>query len=173
MALDYFALLGLTPRRYEPREVARRFMAERQRALGELDDPRNHAASRRRLDELYLALAVLGDPRRQAEYLRTREANADPLAELRQLIAASLEDGLLRHSRRQMIIERARELGLNEFQAQLLIAQVQFGDERTLVATRVRAGRPARRHPRAWARVAAASVLGLALFLYFVHWLGA
>ncbi len=172
MAQDHFALLGLQPGRMDPRVVARRFMAERQRVLAEMDDPRKHATSRRRLEELYLALAVLGDPERQAEYLRTWGAPADPAGELRQLIAAALEDGLLRHSRRQMIIERARELGFNEFQAQLMIAQVQFGDERALVTGRNAAKRATPASQRAWARVAAAGVLGLAVFLFFVRWLG-
>lgn len=172
MARDYFAVLGLTPGRHDPREVARRFLAERQRLLGELDDPTKHTESRRRLDQLHLAFAALRDPRRQEDYLRARSADVDRVAALRRLIADSLEDGLLRYSRRQAILERARELGLSEFQAQLLIAQVQFGDHEITALPELGGPRKAPHNPRAWARPAAVGVLALGMFLYLVRWLG-
>lgn len=174
MAHDYFAVLGLSPGRYEPREIAQRFLRERDRLLAQLRAPDASADVRRNLDELHLAYALLRDPQRQEEYLRTRVDAEDRVGALRALIRASLEDGLLRYSRRQAILSRARELGFSEFQAQLLIAQVQFGDDEipTLLAgTSGPTPRPAAR-PRVWPRLAATGVVALAVFLYLVQWVG-
>jgi hypothetical protein len=82
-----------------------------------------------------------------------------------------LEDGLLRHSRRQGIIARARELGFNDFQAHLLIAQVQFGDERMAVLPTTVKPLPDR-NGRGWARVAGVSMLAMTMFLVLVRMLG-
>ena len=173
MARDYFTILGLTPGRYEPAEIARRFRAERARMLAELGRPATYADTRRRLDELHLAYATLGDPRTQAEYLRAQEAAGDDVTGLRRLIAASLEDGLLRYSRRQEILAEAQALGFSDFQTQLLIAQVQFGDEQiSPVGGRSLHGQR-RSAARAGAGFAAAGLLALALFLAMVRWLGA
>jgi len=171
MSRDYFAILGLTPGRYGPAEITRRFGAVRERLLAELDNPATHNASRQQLDELHLAYAALRDPRRQAEYLASRrKAN---VTRLRWLITASLEDGLLRHSRRVSILEEGRKLGLSDFQTQLLIAQVQFGDKQiNLVRERASSGRSTR-GSRMSARLAAVGILALALFLALVRWLGA
>ncbi|MEW6253014.1 MAG: hypothetical protein AB1716_20440, partial [Planctomycetota bacterium] len=128
MAQDYFAILGLTPGRYHPSEITARFLARREQLLAELSGGRRHTASRRELDALHVAYSALQDPHNQAEHLRLLGPSADPAAVLRLLIEAALEEGLLRYSRRQMIVERARELGLSEFQAHLLIAQVQYGE---------------------------------------------
>ena len=173
MARDYFAVLGLAPGRYDPRDITGRFYAERARWLGLLDDSRRHAEARERLDELHIAYAALRDPRRQAEYLRALAGDGDPQTALRALIAASLEDGLLRYSRRQAIVERAREFGFNDFQAQLLIAQTQFGEEQVRTAPIV--VKPLRQggHGRVWARVAGVGVLAAAMFAVLVHWLAA
>jgi hypothetical protein len=171
MAQDYFVVLGLTPGRWKPREIAARFLAERKRALAELDRPGREADARRRLDELHIAYSALRDPRRQEEYLQASRAPADPYRELRRMIAASLEDGLLRYSRRQQILARAAELGIGDFQAQLMIAQVQFGGDDLLPAADVAGGR-GRSDTRLWARAAAVGVLALAAFLGMVHWLG-
>lgn len=171
MGRDYFAILGLTPGRYAPTEIARRFDAERRRLLAQLDDPVRHATARRRLDELHRAYAALRDPHAQAEYLRSRRTD-DDVARLRRFIAASLEDGLLRHSRRQEIIAEARRLGFSDFHAHLLIAQVQFGDERISPVSSPPAAGSRRDTSRAWARFAAAGVLALAMFLGMVRWLG-
>lgn len=171
MSRDYFDILGLTPGRHDPAEITRRFGAVRERLLAALDDPATHSASRQQLDELHLAYKSLRDPRRQAEYLASRRKTG--VTRLRWLITASLEDGLLRHSRRVGILEEGRKLGLSDFQSQLLIAQVQFGDKQiSLVRERASPGRPTR-GSRMSARLAAASILALALFLALVRWLGA
>lgn len=171
MARDYFAILGLSPGRHDPQTIARRFLERRNRLLGRLHDGDEHEKTRRRLDDLHLAYAALRDPRRIEEHLRDGDA-IDRVTELRRLITASLENGLLRHSRRQAILERAHELGFGEFQAQLMIAQVQFGDEQ--IPALPTSGHPSTRrpHPRTWARLAATGVLALAMFLYMVHWVG-
>lgn len=167
MSRDYFAILGLSPGRYSPEEVTRRFLLERARVLPALGGMDRYNETRRRLDELHLAHALLSDPNKQAALLSPEE---DEAARLRDLIAASLEEGLLRYSRRQEILETARRLGYSDFQAQLMIAQVQFGDRD------VRLGRPyhamARRGPsRFGLRLAAVGVLATALFLAMVRWL--
>ncbi len=170
MARDPFAVFGLAPGSYDPTELARRYILLRAGLLAALNEPGREVESRRQLEELHVAFRLLRDPRQQAALLRRRGGAADPAGELRALIAASLEDGLLRYSRRQAILERAAELGFNEFQAHLLIAQVQFGDEgldptpsrETVVAV----------PPQAWARAAGVGVLALALFLALVAWLG-
>jgi len=170
MARDYFAILGLSPGRYDSREITRRFVERRSQLLATLADPATHAKTRQQLEDLHLAYRVLRDPQRQSEYLAARAADEDRLGQLRRMIAASLEDGLLRYSRRQMILEHARKLGLSDFQAQVLIAQVQFGDGDFMdwPAT------PRATSPRAavWRRAAAVGVLGLAMFLYLLHRVG-
>ena len=171
MAQDYFAILGMTPGRYGPSDITCSFLDRRAHLLRELADPLRFMEARRRLEELHLAYAVLRDPARQAEYLRTRDVEGDAVGELRALITASLEDGLLRHSRRQAVLERAVELGLNEFQAHLLIAQVQFGDEEIPAVPRLVRYEPRRSNPRAWARAAGVGVLALTMFLGLVQWL--
>ena len=170
MAQDYFAILGLSPGRHDTERIARHFVARRDQLLRELPEPAKHSAARKDLEELYLAYETLRSREGQAEYLRATQDDGDATAALRGLIAASLEDGLLRHSRRQMIIDRAAELGFSEFQAQLLIAQVQFGEHHVTAAPRSAARRAKRSHPRTWARFAAAGVLALAFFLYMVRW---
>jgi len=167
MARDYFAILGLPPGRYDPCEITRRFVERRNRLLATLADPATHAETRRQLEHLHLAYRVLCDPQRQSEYLAARAADEDRLGQLRRLIAASLEDGLLRYSRRQMILDQARKLGLSDFQAQVLIAQVQFGEGHFVDwPTTSRAGSP---RAAIWRRAAAVGVLGLAMFLYLLH----
>jgi hypothetical protein len=173
MGRDYYAILGLSPGRYDPAEIARRFQAERARLLAFLHQPATYGAARRHLEELHLAYAALRDPGAQAEYLRAGRGADDRVAQVRQLIAASLEDGLLRYSRRQEILSVAQHLGFSEFQAQLLIAQVQFGDERIPLSAGNATGGLRSEPPRTWARLAAVGVLALALFLAMVRWLGA
>ncbi|MFH1748813.1 MAG: hypothetical protein ABIG44_17400 [Planctomycetota bacterium] len=172
MVKDYFAILGLAPGCYAPAEVTRRFHTERQSLLGQLNNPATHGVARQKLDELHIAYMALRDPQAQAECLRISRDDRDDLARLRHLIAASLEDGLLRYSRRQEILACAEEIGLSEFQTQLLIAQVQFGDDQ--IETYL--PRPQLRRkteiPRAWARLAAIGVLAVAMFLALVRWLG-
>lgn len=169
MAQDYFTVLGLSPGRYDPAEITRRFRVRRAELLAELDNPAQYAQARRALDELHLAYAALRGPRAPDSHLRRRAADRSPVQELRDLIAASLEDGLLRYSRRRGILERARELGLSDFQAQLLIAQTQFGEREfsTAVRTPVTVRAPA---SRTWVRLAGAGVLAAAIFVLLVRW---
>ena len=134
-----------------------------------MHDPARHHEIRRRLDELHLAYAALRNPQTQAELLRTRTDETDDVTRLRRLIATALEDGLLRFSRRQDILVEARRLGFSDFQTQLLIAQVQFGDDSFQPATASSANHDS---SRAWARFAAAGVLALVMFLVLVRWLG-
>jgi hypothetical protein len=168
MAQDYFAPLGLSPGTYDPVEIARRFRLRRAQLLAALDDPQRYADVRRELDQLYLAYAALRDSRLPAQ--PAAFSDAEPAGKLRELIAASIEDGLLRHSRRQAILQAAREMGVSEFQAQLMIAEVQFGEP---VTGPVR-GAPARAHAsggQVWARVAGIGALAAAIFLMLVHWM--
>ncbi len=182
MARDYFAILGLAPGRHDPREVARHFRARREQLLAALNQPDRYGDSRRQLEELHLAYAVLSDPQRQARYLRGWPSPEDAPAYLKALIAASLEGGLLRYSRRMQILEQARQLGISDFQAQLLIAQVQFGgpeglktgvsEEQAGWLAAAPAGEHARPGSRTWARAAGVGLLAAALFLFLLHWLG-
>ena len=171
MAEDYFSILGLAPGRYSPEQITRSFDATRRRIVAQLDDPRRHVPSRQRLEAVHLAYATLRDPATQAEYLETRFRNDDAVTGLRRLIASSLEDGLLRYSRRRRILEEARRLGFSDFQTQLLIAQVQFGDEQFAPATPAKNAQRRGGDGRAWARVTAVGVLALVLFLVMVRWL--
>lgn len=181
MARDFFAALGLrlaaadTSRRpiSDPRVVAASYETARAAALARLHDPAQHAAARRMLEDLYVAYRLLADPQRQQDYLSARAAG-DRAGELRALIGAALEDGLLRHSRRQMIVAHATELGYSEFQAQLLIAQVMFGDADADVAPRARPRTTGIRGAATGllTRVAAVGLLALGLFFLLVGWLG-
>jgi hypothetical protein len=175
MPRDYFSILGLKPGRYEPSEIGRRFATRRRRLLVELDDPTRHVESRQRLNELYEAYNVLRDPRRQAEYLRAARAedgDEDRVARLQRLIEASLEGGLLRYSRRTEIIAEGRRLGFSEFHTQLLIAQVQFGEGVVAPPRRGTVSQSAGTPSQLGARLAAAGILALAIFLAMIRWLG-
>lgn len=171
MTQDYFAILGLAPGRYSEAEIARRFDSERTRLLEELDAPQRHAESRRQLEALHLAYSALRDPTSQAAYLEDDAGNNDDVAAMRRLIAASLEGGLLRYSRRRKILEEGRRRAFTDFQTQLLVAQVQFGDDQFAPVTPGTPRTVADKDSRAWARFAAVAVLALALFLALVRWL--
>lgn len=105
-------------------------------------------------------------------------AEVSAIVELREMIAASLEDGLLRHSRRRRILAAARRLGLTPFNAQLLIAQVQFGGRRQVTfqtqdgATADESRADAVEGGRLRARLAAISLLAGAFFLALIRWSG-
>jgi hypothetical protein len=183
MRTNYFESLGLKPARYDSAEIAQRFFDRRARLLAALDTPATHRESRRELDELHIAYLVLRDARSQVAYLKEcADGGEDRISRLRRLIAASLEDGLLRCSRRERILEEGRRLGLSEFHTHLLIAQTQFGDMRALVAepgedTGARADEAGNwrgtkaSDGRAAARLAAAVVLALALLLALLRYL--
>lgn len=172
MPRDYFAILGLEPGPYDGRRVRQRFEARRRRLLDDLGDPDRQHEAKEALEDLHMAYRVLRDPESYAAHVGTRRVVPEPVAELREMIAASLEDGLMRHSRRRAVVERARELGIDEFQTQLLIARVQFGQAEPDGWPPITKGARRAAHPRAWARFAAAGVLALAMFLGLVQWAG-
>lgn len=168
---DCFAILGLEPGRYDAAALARRFQ---QRRSGLLADRRLPAAEvHRGLDQLYVAYRLLRDEAALTDHHRELVTkNADPISGLRHLIAASLEDGLIRRSRRVAILAEGRRRGLSDFHTHLLIAQTQFGEKRVLAFDDPR-DQPAREIQRRFAaRFAAALVLGLALFLMTIRLLG-
>ncbi len=162
-AEHFFQTLGLAPGRHDSGTLARRFRELRAEALHLLASPDTAMQGEARLDALHLAYRALS-----AQTAAT-PAGADALGDLRALIAASLEDGLLRYSRRQQILEAGRAAGLSDFQTQLVIAQVQFGDDHAAPA--LPAQRPAcapRR--RTWPFLTAAALLGLAGLLAEIWW---
>lgn len=164
MTADHFQTLGLGPGRHDPRAVALRFHALRSEALRLLARPETVRQGEARLDALHLAYNALRDG-------GAADADrADHLAQLRALIAASLEDGLLRYSRRQRILDAGRAAGLSDFETQLVIAQVQFGDcdSPGLFAPSASSAR----RPVVWPFVTAAAMLGLAVLLAEVWWFG-
>ena len=176
MSRDYFSILGLSPGHYAPREVARHFEARRRELLGQLDDPTQYAASRQRLNELYRAYNTLRNPQRQTEHARAIRAEDDSderrVADMQRLIEASLEGGLLRYSHRAEILAEGRRLGFSDFHTHLLIAQVQFGDGVVAPPPACRLSPPAQTASGVGARIAAAGVLALAIFLAMIRWLG-
>lgn len=173
MPREYYAILGLAPGRYAPREIARRFQALRTHLDAAPDRAAEDARTQR--EELYLAYAALRDPRRQAAYLHALRHGTTPMRELRRLIAAALEDDLLRYSRREMLLREGRRLGLSDFQTQLLIAEVQFGGDPVLDDPTAELG-PGAADRRAAplgsvARLAAAGALAVALVVALQRWL--
>ncbi|MGD8451555.1 MAG: hypothetical protein PVJ57_07025 [Phycisphaerae bacterium] len=173
MPRNYFAILGLAPGQYDPAEITKRFQRERERLLQALSDPRSYARARRQLDDLHLAYAALRRPQAQAAVLAPPPAaeESGDVARLRRMIAASLEDGLLRYSRRRDILAAAQELGFSDFQTQLLIAQVQFGDDQIPFGTGAARRQPASAAARAWAGATAVGVLAMMMFFVLMHWL--
>lgn len=172
MSHDYFAILQLAPGRYEPAELQHRFEQLRSAAIEALDRNGDGAAARARLEDLHLAFQMLRDPSRQAELLDGLRPEREPVSYMRRLAEASLEGGLLRHSRREHLMAEARRLGVSEFHAHLIIAQVQFGQWRVSIdPPRSRRTREAGRSADPLAiRLAATGVLALALFFGAVRW---
>ncbi len=167
---DHFSVLGLRPGRYAPDEIRAAFRRRRADLVARLTDAPSDRA-RRELDRLHKALQALGEPARQKAALANMARSDDPYEQVRRLIECSLEGNLVRCSSRRAIIDEAVRLGFSEFHAHLMIAQVQFGDRKLLkVPDPPRPRRPLRIGPAA-ARLAAALVLGLAMFLAMVRWL--
>lgn len=167
MERDYFAILGLTPGRYTPDVIERHFRDRRHRLLAALDEPALHQVSRAHLDDLHVAYRTLSDPDRQKAYLARQGKDADASERMRWAIAAAMEDGLLRYSRRQELLALGHRFGFTEFQVQLLIAQVQFGDEAIDLPIQ-RTGGPTRETGRTWRpwwAALAVLLLAVALFL--------
>lgn len=153
----------------DKRASTRQFECRRIQLRSLLQRPETRAAAQRELDDLYLAHRMRSDlePRR-VERDRSEDS---PNEQLKRLIRASLEGDLLRFSRRRQVLDKARRLGISEFHAHLLIAEVQFGGADLLGAPGTRASHAVDRVHRAAARFAAAGVLALAFFLSMVHWL--
>ena len=174
MSRDCLSVLGLRPGRHTADEIRRQFEARRRCLLEELRDPRRYQRACRKLDELYLAYNLLRKAAQAEQPAPGAPGRGDTdhdAARLRELIAASLEDGLLRCSRRTRILAQGRRLGFSDFHTQLLIAQVQFGDG-SLVPLRDDRGHPAAEPGgRVGARFAAAGMLALAIFLAMIRWL--
>ncbi len=169
MSDDYFTILGLTPGRYKPRDITRSFQRVRTGLIAQLDESGASDDARRKLDKLHLAYNALREPDSQAGSL-ARNDPADDAVAVRRLIAASLEDGLLRFSRRRMILDEGRRRGFSGFQTQLLIAQVQFGDDQIALPAASRGGgMPAGPH-RAWPHLVAIGLLAVAIFLILIGW---
>lgn len=169
MSQDYFAILGLSPGRHERHVVTQRYLQLRDQFAHELAAGRDGGAGRRKLDRLHIAFTALCDPNAQMRYLRA-ERRPDNAARLRTLIEASLEDGLLRYSRRREIMDEGRRIGFSDFQTHLLIAQTQFGDDQLTISPRSTSARGGQPHG-AFLRLAAAGCLGAALFLAMFRWL--
>lgn len=169
MSTDPFVVLGLTPGRYEPAEITRRFAECRQRLLRDLHAGWRYDDARRELDELYVAFRTLLNASANGQAARPNEA--DRYTCMRRLIAASLEGGLLRASRRERLLEEGRRRGFADFHTHLLITQVQAGEGELLRAGSPEEARSASQTSRVGARVAAAGLLGLAIFLTAVRWL--
>ncbi len=137
------------------------FEAERRRLLEAMFHPQHQADARRALNALYIAQRLTHAP----------AADDDVVARLRQLVAASMEGGLLRLTQRRAILEQARLVGLSEFQTHLLIAEVQFGEAASSAETTLRLPRASVPASRGAARLAGATLLGAALFLAALFWL--
>lgn len=172
MERDYFSILGLSPGHYSAREIDARFRSLRDHLAGIMP---GSDAVRAQQELLYIAYRVLRDPRGQQEYLAALRNDEPPIDRLRRQIAASLEYDLLRHSRRQALLAEGRRIGLSDFQTQLLIAQVQFGDDLQFLTPSPRTHRTTASAPRSAGRIgmrlAAAGLLAAALFVVMERYL--
>lgn len=176
-----------------PRRVSHQeFLARRAELLARLADPQQHPDARDALEALYvdrrrethglrivrdsadeIAPAAADGAQQTGRLVESARGEAAAVAELRSLIAASLEDGLLRHSRREFILAEAARRGLTPFNAHLLIAQVQFGGRRQVAFETVAVvpDEPAVVH-RLRARLAAVGLVAAGLFFALVRWSG-
>lgn len=169
MAAEHLQILGLAPGRHDPRVLAERFEALRAEALAMLARPETGERGAARLDALHWAYrAACRDANVGARSDVNRHGDAS--AELQAIIAASLEDGLLRYSRRQQIIEAGRARGFSDFQTQLLIAHTQYCDAGQYDEAPRSIAAPPRRP--VWPFVAASALLAVAMFLMQVWWVG-
>ncbi|MBI5863601.1 MAG: hypothetical protein HZB38_03650 [Planctomycetes bacterium] len=173
MSRDLFDILGLPHRPHEEPAVRERFIRRRDELRRRLSQARS-PETQGELDALHVAYTVLRDPQTQTVYLRRHDETSRPnrVELLRTLIAGSLEDGLLRHSRREKILAEGRRLGLSPFHTQLLIAQTQFGPQRVLPFDDPQTAEQWGHSKPGAARLAAALVLALALFLAAVRLIG-
>lgn len=180
MPRDPFAVLGLAPGRYSSTEIRRRYYAAREPLLTRLAVAGDGWSARQQLDDLHWAYRTLISPENQERAARMLRGEGDRIESLRLLIEASLEDGLLRASRRAEILEIGKNLGVSEFHTHLLIAQTQFGDLpgapdlQNLLG--VGAARPAKqvfrvRRPAPALRTVSALALAVAMFSLMWRWM--
>lgn len=185
MPRDPFAVLGLAPGRYSPTEIERRYQSARKPLVARLVNDENGWPIRRSLDDLHWAYRTLINPENQVRATRMLNGEGDKTESLRLYIEASLEEGLLRASRRQEILELGKALGISEFHTHLLIAQTQFGEVElrppVCVAAEeagrsaISAGRPLtyRVQPRSLGlRAVSALALAGAMFCVMMQWIG-
>ncbi len=172
MSFDPFEILGLDAADAGPGEIASRFRRRRAELLALLHEPMTARAARIELDDLYLAERMLRDPETRRRRSARTIGRADALQQLRDQIAASIEGGLIRSSRRHALLEEGRSLGLSEFHVHLLIAETQFGGRSVLQADVPPKTRQGSAPQRIAARMAAVGVLTLAMVLSAVRWLG-
>ena len=173
MGTKYFSILGLAPGPVRPRRSPLGgFRPNVPALLAALRNPATAVDARRQLDCLHMAYAVLRDPRGQESILQARRSEDNDLTRLKRLIAASLEDGLLRFSRLAGDSRRGAVRGAS------LTSRRNCSSRRFSSATitspcltRLRNRPPHREARRAWAGLAAAGALALALFLVLVRWL--
>lgn len=91
--------------------------------------------------------------------------------------AASLEAGLVRYSRRRELLRVAERMGLTPFEANLIIAEVQYGGRRTdtplpetlLAARRAPALRSGVALRRRWPMALIAGVVALTIIWYLLR----
>lgn len=169
MSRDYFRTLGLAHGEYAPAEIECRFQTARKELLADAAREGGPVLWRR-LDSLHLAYQVLRDPRLQSRHLAQISGQAtDPVPQFQLRIAGSLEDGLLRHTRRQELLDEGRRIGLNEFQVQLLIAQTQVGEQRLRLADPTSPSVNAAAPTRFGMRIAAAGLLAIAFLFAMIR----
>jgi hypothetical protein len=177
MEHDCFAILGLTPGPYTPELIVKRFSEQRSRCLERLSTQQSSTAERR-LEALHIACQLLSDPQRQQRHLMAVRDGmlADPQAHLRDLVAAAIEDGLLRYSRRQELLRIGREMGLSAFQVHLIIAEEQVGQAqlkpRTTQPAKTETTTRSNAINQTRLNFAAAGLLALGLFFMAISWLG-
>jgi hypothetical protein len=170
--MDYFGILGLAPGIHSERVVRQSFLSRRDALLEEMRRPERQDDARQALDALHRAYRVLRTPSDQAAQLDAGMLATSATEHLRRMIAELLEDGLLRYSRRRAVLEEARLLGVSEFQAHLLIAQVQYGEVSVpLGPTQTRRRRQAET-AEIWTRLAAAGAMATVIFAAMMRWVG-
>ena len=148
---DFFAILQLRPGRYEKEAIDRQYRSVRQEILRaggpdrqrRLDDAliarfvlansgqqasllRRHLAAIRAHPPRRPAVIAARPAARPARQTQppTREQTADVFGRFARMVAEHLEDGLLRFTARQRLLQLAKGLGIAPFKANLVIAEV-------------------------------------------------
>lgn len=171
--VHFFSALGLSPGAHAPHVLRARFDERRRQLLEDMNDPRLAGLARKQLERLHLAYRALSHDTTRASAAVPACVIPDRAAEMRMLIESSLENGLLRQSRREALLVEGRRLGFSEFHVHLLIAQVQVCGRASHPLFDMSSPRSLETAKRTAARFAAAAMLGLAFFLSAVRWLGA